>query len=62
MTLYALVDEDLKIARHLSKNTLGVFADIKMLKRHAWRYMDKNKKYKVAELEMEQFYELEEMK
>lgn len=61
MTLYAIVDEDLKIARHLSKKNLGVFTNPKMLKRHAWRYMESNKKYKVAELEIEQVYKLEDM-
>lgn len=60
MTLYAIVDEDMKVARHLSKGTMAVFSDLNMLKKHAWRYQWSNKKYKVAELEIEQIYELEE--
>ncbi len=57
--LYAIVDEDLKIARHLSKSKLAVFEDLDQLNRNAWRYMSKAKKYKVAELELSKFFELE---
>ena len=60
MTLYAIVDEDMQVARHLSKGTMAVFSDLNMLKKHAWRYQLSNKKYKIAELEIEQIYELEE--
>ncbi|MGG5333873.1 hypothetical protein IGI46_005043 [Enterococcus sp. AZ163] len=58
MTYYALVDEDMAIARHLSKNTLAVFSDLKMLNKHAWRYQAGNKKYKVVELEFGTIFEL----
>ncbi|MBC2104029.1 hypothetical protein [Listeria booriae] len=60
MTLYALVDEDIQIARHRSKGTLAVFVNLDRLKEHAWRYQASDKTYKVAELEIEQIYELEE--
>ena len=60
MTLCAIVDEDMKVARHLSKGTMAVFSDLNMLKKHAWRYQWSNKKYKVAELEIEQIYDFEE--
>lgn len=59
MTLYAIVDEDLKVARHLSKSKLAVFEDLDQLNRNAWRYMSKAKKYEVAELEIYNFFELE---
>lgn len=57
--LYAIVDEDLKIARHLSKGKLAVFEDLKQLNNNAWRYMSKSKNYKVAELEFDHFFELD---
>lgn len=59
MKLYAIVDGDLNVARHRSKNTLAVFTDLKMLKKHAWRYGKGYNKHKVAELEIKQLYELE---
>lgn len=57
MILYAIVDEDVRFARHLSKGTLAVFTDINMLNKHAWRYKSPNKNYKIAEFEIEQMYE-----
>lgn len=57
MTLYALIDEDGKVARHLSKGTLSVFSDLKQLKKHSWRYESASKKYKIAELEITQTYD-----
>ncbi len=32
MELYAIVDEDLQVAKHRSKGTLAVFKDLEMLK------------------------------
>ncbi|MDT2844684.1 hypothetical protein [Vagococcus lutrae] len=60
--LYAIVDEDLKIARHLSKGKLAVFEDLDKLNKNAWRYMEHSKKYKVAELEFYDFFELDKKK
>ncbi|EAC6057146.1 hypothetical protein Z668_15665, partial [Listeria monocytogenes] len=51
MELYAIVDEDLQVAKHRSKGTLAVFKDLEMLKKHAWRYKESGKLYKIAELE-----------
>lgn len=60
MTLYALVDDELSVARHRRKGTLAVFVNLDRLEEHAWRYQSSGKTYKVAELEIEQIYELEE--
>ncbi|ELK9731610.1 hypothetical protein RWB19_003025 [Listeria monocytogenes] len=49
MELYAIVDEDLQVAKHRSKGTLAVFKDLEMLKKHAWRYKESGKSYKIAE-------------
>lgn len=59
MKMYALVDEDLKVARHRSRNKLAIFTDIKLLKRHAWRYTYHKDTYKIAELEIKELHELE---
>lgn len=57
MTLYAIIDEDMQIAKHRSKGTLGIFKSLDMLNKHAWRYKRPSGKYKIAELEIEQIYE-----
>lgn len=60
MKLYAIVDENLIVARHLSKGTAAVFTDLKMLKKHAWRYKSKAETYKIAHFEIEELHEFEE--
>lgn len=50
--IFAIVDDDMKVARHLSKGTMAVFTDIKKLRKHAWRYMGSVKEYKIVELEI----------
>lgn len=60
MIYYALIDDDMQIARHRSKKNLAVFTDLKMLKRHAWRYGTRQKKYKVVELEFGIIFDIEE--
>lgn len=55
--LYAIVDEKLNVARH--KGKLGIFTDLKQLNKNAWRYTHADKKYKVAELEFDNFFELD---
>ncbi len=47
--LYAIL-VDGKYARHKSK--LGVFSDLKQLKKHAWRYVGVDSKYTIAKLEV----------
>lgn len=59
MTLYAIIDDDIQIAKHLSKGTMGVFKSLDTLEKHAWRYMSGSKKYKIAELEIEEIYEFQ---
>ena len=56
-TLYAIIDEDIQVARHLSKGTMAVFSDLNMLKKHAWRYQRSNKEYQIAEFEIDNIYE-----
>ncbi|HDI4750898.1 TPA: hypothetical protein PNM99_002392 [Listeria monocytogenes] len=58
MELYAIVDENLKVARHLSKGTAGVFATLPRLNKNAWRYMQHTKTYKVAKFEITDVFEL----
>ncbi|EAF0199546.1 TPA: hypothetical protein H1100_002776 [Listeria monocytogenes] len=60
MEIYAIVDEDLQVAKHRSKGTLAVFKDLEMLKKHAWRYKESGKSYKIAELEPINFFSFEE--
>lgn len=48
--IFAIVNDDMKVARHLSKGRMAVFTDIKKLKKYAWRYMSPAKKYKIVEL------------
>ncbi|MEG2294279.1 MAG: hypothetical protein RR936_12815 [Carnobacterium sp.] len=54
-SIYALVDEDMRIVRH--KGKLAIFTDHSMLKKHMWRYMWKKKKYKIVELLIDQIIE-----
>lgn len=60
MTLYAIIDEDIQIARHLSKGTMAVFSSLEMLKKHAWRYQSASKKYQIAEFEIECIYNFQQ--
>ncbi|EAC7083375.1 hypothetical protein AF306_07915 [Listeria monocytogenes] len=61
MELYAIVDEDLQVAKHRSNGTLAVFKDLEMLKKHAWRYKESGKSYKITELEMVDFFSFEDL-
>lgn len=58
MNLYAIIDEDVRVVRH--KGKMGIFTDLDMLKKHAWRYVGRGNKYKVAELEMTNIYPVEQ--
>ncbi|EAE1772509.1 hypothetical protein GM69_05765 [Listeria monocytogenes] len=60
MELYAIVDEDLQVAKHRSKRTLAVFKDLDMLEKHAWKYKEGGKSYKITELEPINFFSFEE--
>lgn len=62
MVLYAIVDEDIQIAKKIGNGKLALFKDLNQLKRNAWRHMSKSseKIYKVAEFEISNIYELEE--
>lgn len=59
MTLYAIVDEDLKIVSHVSKGKLAIFSNLKVLKNNAWRYERPKKVHKIAEFEITEVYSLE---
>ncbi|MBC2142873.1 hypothetical protein HCA89_11165 [Listeria innocua] len=61
MELYAIVDDDLQVAKHRSNGTLAVFKDLEMLKKHAWRYKESGKSYKITELEMVDFFSFEDL-
>lgn len=55
MKLYAIVDKNMKIVRHRSKGTLGIFSNIKVLKNNAWRYIgsyDNTTQLSIAEVEV----------
>ena len=60
--LYAIVDKNLNIARHLSKGKLAVFKNLNQLNKNAWRYMYAAEEYKVAELEVKHLFDLENKK
>lgn len=59
MKLYAIIDEKGNVAKH---KHLGVFKDLDMLKKHAWRYLGRQKKIKVAEFELKDIKEIGETK
>ncbi|MBC1615327.1 hypothetical protein HB904_03960 [Listeria booriae] len=49
-TLYAIVDENNKIAKHCSKGNLAVFSDLNSLIGSCWEYHKPDKTYSIAEL------------
>lgn len=59
MKLYAIIDEEGNIARN---KHLGVFKDLNILEKHAWRYLGRQKKIKVAEFELKDIKEIGETK
>jgi hypothetical protein len=60
MKLYAIIDEESNIARHIGNGKLAVFKDLKQLKQHAWRYTRSNEKYKILEFESGEVRDFEE--
>lgn len=52
MDLFAIVDEDMRIAKHKSRGHLAIFTTLEMLKKYAYLYQDEDMEYKTVTLEV----------